>query len=193
MPMTNKWLIAVCLCLFAIPGSAWCETAQLEAGSPWPHIMLPVPADAVQRHYLGVKSGSIFAVGDISAEIVIVQIFSMYCPVCQREAPRVNQFYALVDKDESMRRRLKIIGIGAGNSSFEVDFYRRNYQIPFPLFADGEFTIHKKVGEVRTPHFFILNKDAQGGLRIAGVHAGGFKTPAAFLEEILEKCASSSK
>lgn len=183
-----KTSVLVLFCLFFSWLPAMGDTPQLEPNALWPAISLPLHADPAERHYLGVKQGDTFAVGDIAAEVVIVQIFSMYCPICQREAPRVNQLYTLIDKRGDLGRKLKIIGIGAGNSNFEVDFYRRNYAIPFPLFPDGDFAIHRKVGEVRTPHFFVLKKDEQGQTRVVFVHSGGFKTPDAFLDEIVKRC-----
>jgi thiol-disulfide isomerase/thioredoxin len=180
--------VLVLFCLFFILTPAGADAPQLEPNALWPAISLPVPADADERHYLGVTQGDTFAVGDMAAEVVIVQIFSMYCPICQREAPRVNQLYKLIDQRGDLSRRLKIIGIGAGNSRFEIDFYRRNYAIPFPLFADGEFVIHKKIGEVRTPHFFILKRDDRGQVRLVYAHSGGFSTPESFLEEIMRRC-----
>jgi len=187
MTEATRWAL-VLFCLFSLVSPAWGDAPQLEPNALWPAISLPLPADPVQRHYLGVKQGDTFAVGDLPAEIVIVQIFSMYCPICQREAPRVNQLYALIDQRGDLNRKLKIIGIGAGNSRYEVDFYRRNYTIAFPLFADGEFEIHKKIGEVHTPHFFILKHDSHGQVRVVYTHSGGFGTPETFLEEIVKRC-----
>ena len=161
---------------------------QLEPDALWPAISLPLPGDPIERHYLGVKQGDTFTVGDIPAEVVVVQIFSMYCPICQREAPKVNQLYTLIDQRGDLSRKLKIIGIGAGNSKFEIDFYRRNYAIPFPLFADGDFKIHQKVGEVRTPHFFVLKQNEHRQPKVIFVHSGGFQTPEAFLDEIIKRC-----
>ncbi len=178
----------VLFCLFSVIATARGDAPQLEPNALWPAISLPLPANPVERHYLGVKQGDTFAVGDMAAEVVIVQIFSMYCPICQREAPKVNQLYTLIDQRGDLSRKLKIIGIGAGNSRYEVDFYRRNYAIPFPLFADGDFEIHKKIGEVRTPHFFILKHDDHGKVRLVYAHSGRFKTPETFLEEIIKRC-----
>jgi peroxiredoxin len=173
---------------FSIMSPVRGDTPQLEPNALWPAISLPLPADPSERSYLGVNQGDTFAVGDITAEIVIVQIFSMYCPICQREAPRVNQLFALIDQRGDLSRKLKIIGIGAGNSRYEVDFYRRNYAVPFPLFADGDFEIHKKIGEVRTPYFFILKHDDHGKVRLVYAHLGRFNSPETFLEEIVKRC-----
>ena len=167
---------------------AWADAPQLQPDSLWPAIALPLPANPVQQKYLGVEQGKTFTIGQMRAEAVIVQIFSMYCPICQREAPKVNQLYSLIDQRGDLSRKLKIIAIGAGNSNYEVDFYRRSYSIPFPLFADEDFKIHKKVGEVRTPHFFVLKHDKQGKVRVVYIHSGGFQTPETFLQEIIKRC-----
>ena len=175
-------------CLFFSVWPARGEAPQLKPNDLWPAISLPLPADPAARQYLGVKQGDTFVIGALPAEAVVVEIFSMYCPICQREASKVNKLYALIDGRAGLGRKLKIIGIGAGNSDFEVNYFRRNYAIPFPLFADGDFVIHKKVGEVRTPHFFVLKPDKHGQARVVFVHSGGFKTAEAFLEETIKRC-----
>lgn len=187
--MTKATMAAlVSFLFFSVSLPVFGDSPQLEPGGAWPAVSLPLPVDPMERNYLGVKEGDAFTVGDIAAEIVIVQIFSMYCPICQREAARVNQLHALINQRGDLSRKLKIIGIGAGNSSFEVDYYRRNYAIPFPLFADGDFEIHKKIGEVRTPYFFMLKQDDRKQTRVAYVHSGVFQTPEDFLEEIMKRC-----
>jgi hypothetical protein len=78
-----------------------------------------------------------------------------------------------------------MIGIGIGNSDFEVDFFRKTYDVPFPLFSDGDFTIHQQLGEVRTPFFLVVRKDPDGQPRVAMTKLGGFFNAESFLEKIV--------
>jgi peroxiredoxin len=182
------WAAVVLVWLLSILAPVQTSASQPKPHDPWPAISLQLPSDPIIQHYLGVTKGDTFLVDDIDSEVVVVEIFNMYCPFCQREAPHVNGLFALIDKDAELSRRLKIIGIGVGNSSFEVDYYRRSYSVPFPLFADRDFDIYNKIGRVRTPHFFVLKRDAHQRLRVVFAHAGRFKTPEAFLREIVKRC-----
>lgn len=118
---------------------------------------LPIPELLKDRAYLGLDGGTpSFVPGQVKTRILLIQIFSMYCPICQREAAVTNQLFGRIKSDKNLNRQIKMIGIGAGNSEFEVDFFKSNYGIEFPLFSDPRFIIHKKVNEVGTPHFFGL-------------------------------------
>ncbi|MFO7914030.1 MAG: TlpA disulfide reductase family protein [Desulfotignum sp.] len=117
---------------------------------------LPVPEETHQQVYLGVQGRDRFTLGQISGQVVIVEVFSMYCPICQREAANVNALFDLIRQDPRLSERVKLLGIGAGNSAFEVTFFKKKYDIEFPLFPDEDFRLHKQIGEVNTPHFFGL-------------------------------------
>lgn len=148
------------------------------------NFQLSAPKDKVSLEYLGLEPDTFFSLDQVRAEILIIEIFSMYCPVCQREAKSVNHLFDRIRQDKELASRVKLIGIGAGNSEFEVDFFKENYDIQFPLFSDSNFTIHKKIGQVRTPYFIGL-KLKDNGFQIFFTHAGDIKTHEGFLEKIL--------
>jgi peroxiredoxin len=125
----------------------------LHADGFWPSIQLPDPGDPETRTYLGIAPGTDIRFNQIKARLVVVQIFSMYCSICQREAPRVNRLFSLLSAKPETAEPVKLIGIGVGNSAFEVEFFRKSYKIPFPLFADGDFSIHKKQVKRERPTF----------------------------------------
>jgi len=155
-------------------------------GGTLPATKLNVPKDPVLRSYLGLSGEGLFEISEIKAEVVIIQIFSMYCPLCQREASRVNELYENIEKDPNNRRKFKLIGIGAGNSKFEVGIYMKTYEVPFPLFSDGDFSIHKSLGEVRTPYFIGVKINDDGSHEIFYSRVGGFEKVEKFLQLMLE-------
>ena len=155
-------------------------------GDALPEILLPIPQDQDHREYLGLDGNGFFQIPRIQAQIVIIEIFSMYCPHCQREAPNINNFYHQLESDPALKGKVKIIGIGVGNSDFEVNFFRKKYAIPFPLFSDADFMIHKKIGEVRTPYFFGIKITGSGEHTIFYSQLGGPKDSRQFLENLLQ-------
>jgi thiol-disulfide isomerase/thioredoxin len=190
--MSPSRLSPGCLLVFLVLGAclvvepAASKPAIPECGDPLPEIVLPLPTDMGQLGYLGLKAlpAQTFPLRDVAADLVVVEIFSMYCPHCQREAPKVNALFAALQKRPASAPRIRLLGIGVGNSPMEVDVFRKRYKIAFPLFSDGDFTIHKKLGEVRTPFFFAFRPSRSAPLKLHLTHLGPFKTVDSFLTRL---------
>ena len=127
-----------------------------------------------------------FKIPEIKATVVIVKIFSMYCPYCQRDAPNVNSLFNMIENNSGLKGKIKIVGIGAGNSSFEIDIFRKKYNVLFPLFPDNDFVVHKRIGEVRTPYFIALKINRDGSHKVIYSKLGGIEKADQFLELMLK-------
>jgi thiol-disulfide isomerase/thioredoxin len=157
-----------------------------EKGEVLPVMNLPTPKNPDERSYLGLSGSGLFKIPQIKAKVVIIEIFSMYCPYCQKDAPGVNELYRLIVNNPDIKSKIKLIGIGAGNSSYEVEVYKKTYNVPFPLFPDKDFTIHKACGEVRTPYFMVVKINEDGTHQIVHNQLGGYPGAEPFLELVLK-------
>jgi peroxiredoxin len=112
----------------------------------------------------------------------------MYCPHCQREAPALNELNALI-ASRGLSDDLKLIGVGIGNSDFEVQVFRDKYAITFPLFSDPDFRVNKEIGEVGTPFFYVLALNpAKKEVRVAKTMLGRMESAETFLAQALKAC-----
>ncbi len=157
-----------------------------QKGGLLPVMSLPIPKSPAEKSYLGLSGEGSFKIPQIKAKVVIIEIFSMYCPYCQKDAPGVNELYTLIENDPDLKKKIKLIGIGAGNTSFEVGVYKKNYSVPFPLFPDQDFTIHKACAEVRTPYFIVVKINEDGSHVIVHSQLGEYPGAKPFLELVLK-------
>ena len=94
----------------------------------------------------------------------------------------MNELYRIMQARKDLKNKMKLIGIGTGNSDFEVNFFRKKYEVPFPLFSDEDYSIHKAVGEVRTPYYIGVRLKSDGSSEVFYSKLGGFKNADKFLE-----------
>jgi len=186
--MDRIWMKGLIL---IVCGLLWMVPAQAAAGPPksgeaLPDFQLAVPGDSGDRDYLGLSRGGSFQVPQIQARVVIIEIFSMYCPFCQKEAPNINRLHRLIEENPDLKGKIKLIGIGAGNSSYEVGIFKTRYGVSFPLFPDGEYAVHSLLGSVRTPYFIAVKINGDGTHRIIYSKLGAFEAPESFLRLIVK-------
>jgi peroxiredoxin len=157
-------------------------------GGVLPRIVLPVPQEAAERQYLGIGGkGRVFSIPQIQAELVILEAFSMYCPFCQKEAPTVNELYQSISSRSDLKNKIKVLGVGVGNTAYEVNIFRRKYNVAFPLFPDPGFTIYDELGKVRTPYFIVIKINPDRTHKVVYSKAGSFGDPQKFIQLILER------
>jgi peroxiredoxin len=183
----NLMSLTVMILLFsAFISPALAANKPPEKGEQLPVINLPIPKNPEERNYLGLSGSGSFKIPQIKAKVVIIEIFSMYCPYCQKDAPGVNELFRLIETNPDIKNKIKLIGIGAGNSSYEVEVFKKTYTVPFPLFPDKDFTIHKVCGEVRTPYFMVVKINEDGTHQIVHNQLGNYPGAEPFLDLVLK-------
>jgi protein-disulfide isomerase len=154
-------------------------------GGGFPLFDLPMPGSEGERVYLGLTGKGTFKVGKIKARVVIIEVFSFYCPHCQRTAAQINDLYQMIEKRADLKGKIKIIGIGAKNSAYEVDAYKERYHVPFPLFPDEDMAITDRLGVKGTPTFIGVKVDGKGFQKQVYFGEGGFPDNQKFLTEMI--------
>ena len=186
--MKKKMMLctAAAIVLFlATSSGVWAGVPPPEGGV-LPDFTLATPRDSGERDYLKLSFISqSFRIPELETQVAIIEIFSMYCPYCQAEAPNVNRLYDIIEGNPRFKGKIKLLGIGVGNSVFEVGVFKKKYKIPLPLFSDKDFKIHGLVGEVRTPYFIGVKINPDGSHRVVYSRLGALGDVNKFLAEII--------
>jgi hypothetical protein len=164
------------------------ETAQLipKKGGKLAAINLQIPKDPTEKGYLGLSGSGYFRIPQIKAKGVLIKIFNLYCPICQSTAMAMAEIYHRIENNSDLKNKIKLIGIGAGNTVLEVEAFKQGHNIPFPIFPDENFKIHQALGEIRTPFFIAIKMNGDGSHEIVYTHLGGLTDARGFLDLMVE-------
>jgi len=160
----------------------------LTTGEVLPGTLLSAP-EKRDGSYLGVTGNDDFSVRDIDADAVLIQYFSMYCPHCQADAPDTVALYELIEAEEELEGVLKFIGIGIKNSDYEVNYFRDEYDIPFPMFSDKTGAFMHDAGVLLTPTYMLVARDDSGEMVVVFTQVGKIDDPTEFLEILRQHLA----
>ncbi len=135
-------------------------------GSTLPAISLPAPVLAAHAAYLGVKGP--FALADVKADLLLVEVVGVYCTFCVEQLPVFNKLYARLAK-AGLSSRIKMLAVAAGGTSAEAKLLsERGYA--FPVLPDEVYAIHKALGEPKTPFTMLVRPDGTVLYAHLGVH-----------------------
>ena len=185
MKNVTKLLLCLAVCWATIHGMATVAVSLTISPDALAKTQHPIPADPAARNYLGLSGSGSFRLPQVKADLLIVEVFSMYCPYCQADAPKVNELYNLIAKHPRSRGRIKILGIGIGNTPYEVDVFRRKFGVPFPLVPDEQLAIQRWADKpFRTPTFIVLKRGQGSVHQIMKVHVGQLENVRQFFDLI---------
>ncbi len=71
----------------------------------------------------------------------------------------------------------------------EVDHFKKEHKILYPIIIDPEFTVHKALGEPRVPYTMFIRRDADGKEIIFKIHTGIFESADKLVEELKGLCS----
>lgn len=186
MKRTISSIVVITLVLLMATAINAAENGPPKVGSALPEIELLKPGNSAELKYLGLSGSGLFKINQIKAKVVIIEIFSMYCPYCQAEAPNVNRLYSSIEGHLGLKGKIKMVGIGVGNSQFETNTFKKKYNIAFPLIPDADFKLHKMIGEVRTPYFIVVKLDGGKSPRVIYSRLGALENNDDFLKQIVK-------
>lgn len=134
------------------------KEASLKIGDYFPNIPLNINLSKEDIKYLGLTGKKEHYLKNIHTGFLLIELFSIYCPVCQTKAEKINILQRLIEKDGFLNNNLKLIGIGTGNNRDEIEYFKKYYKIAFPCISDHDFKIHKALHEPRTPMIVLIDK-----------------------------------
>jgi hypothetical protein len=150
------------------------------------NISLPIPKNLDEKIYLGLSGEGLFKISQIKAQGVLIKIFNLYCPICQNTASAMAELYRRIEHNPDLKGKIKLVGIGAGNNLLEIEVFKQNHNLLFPIFPDENFKIHQALGETRIPFYIALKMNGDGSNEIVHTHLGGLTDARAFLNMMVE-------
>lgn len=66
---------------------------KVSLGSTLPRFTLSAPDNPEIQQYLGLKNLKSFTLSQIPAKFLLIEFFSLYCPICHKQAPAANKIY----------------------------------------------------------------------------------------------------
>ena len=185
--MKRYAIFGICFLFFIISlAPAWGREKKkiITAGDFFPEFPFPMTLSRGDTGYLGLPmkwlglvKGDTFFLKDVKADLIILGYTNKHCYSCQLQAPAMNQLFEMVEKDDQLRGRVKFLGVGAGNNQNEVDSFKVEKKIPFPVVPDPKFLAYEAVGEPGATPFILLIRKTNSGLMVTRVKIGLTGTP----------------
>jgi peroxiredoxin len=159
--------------------------------SHFPNVIFKNALSTKEQVYLGIQGKNTFTLNDIKRPFLLVELTNTYCVSCKKNIKIFNDIYKKTSSDKQLNKKIAVIGIAIGNNEREVEYFKKEHAILYPIVIDPEFTVHKALGEPRVPFTMFMRKDAQEKELIFKVHTGVFESADKLLDELKVICSQN--
>lgn len=156
-PFVICWLMTILIVTHALAGTP------PAVGDRHPEILsfgFPAPVIPEHQAYLGIdEHKDEIVLHDLEKAYYLIEIVGVYCPVCHNQAPDMLRLYQRIRRDATLSDKVGIFAVAAGATPMEVEHLHRAWRFPFPILKDGDYDLHKVIGEPDTPFTVIVARD----------------------------------
>lgn len=182
-PFPKYFRLLICVALVLQCTAAFgAQSEDFPVGSELPKFALPAPDSQEAQKYLGLKTMDSFGLSDIGTKCVLIEFLSAMCPHCHANAPAVNRLYKVIQGDSALAKNVKLIGIAVGNDNKQMEAFKKNFKVPFPIFPDAGYAVTGPMGGVDTPTMVLTTKDG----KVLTSHIGVIEDFDGYLKELRE-------
>ena len=160
------WSWVIFALFFLIPISVFSASTEIppsipQSGDPFPRLSFSNLLSPEEQKYLGIGQKKTFNIGEIKGGLILIYFINTNCIHCIKSLPTFDEIFKTIEQKANLKTKVKIVAIGAGDTAAEVETFKNNYEVSFPILSDREYTAHKAVGEPRVP-FLIIARKTQG-------------------------------
>lgn len=117
---------------------------------------LPAPTSKHAQSALGLSADKThFKLGDLEADLLVIMVFDMYCHVCHQSSENMQAVADSLLKSPKVQS-VCILGLGRGDTDFEVQTFVKKLGLKFPGIPDRDKSVTDALGVRTTPSGFLF-------------------------------------
>jgi len=168
----THFIFIACLYVFFLYGYAHAETKPIGINAKFPDLTFHDILSKEEQVYVGISGNTGFSFKKIPGTLFVFEVFSTYCASCPKNVPILNNVYSGIENNSKLKKKAKVIGIAIGNNQKEVESFKKEYKVQYPVLTDFNFASHKALGNPRVPYTIIVRRDARGKGIVVNTHQG---------------------
>ena len=157
----------------------------MSVGDFFPSCHLVLLSYSRDKAYLQIQHDErTFSLEDIQSEYIFIELYNEYCHLCLKEMKEYKALYSMLAEDNSLRDKIKMMGIGVGSKKRQVAKFRKQQNIDFPLFADEKSGIFACLGKPDLPTSYLVQRNPNGGRKIILVQSGHIRSRKELIDKV---------